>query len=33
MQLKFMVFCEFKEANEENIELNQHTAFTLSIHA
>ena len=33
MQLKFIVFCEFKEANEDNFELNQHTTFTFSIHA
>ena len=29
MQLKFMVFCTFEEANKENIELNQHTDIHL----
>ena len=33
MQLKFMVFCKFKVASEENIELSQHTTFTFYIHA
>ena len=28
-----MVFCKFKEANEDNVELSQHTSFTFSIHA
>ena len=28
MQMKFIVSCKFMEANEENIELNQHTTFT-----